>query len=149
RDYYKREQRDMFFARLFGTGRGATLHRNSAVNNQFEQLLGALCNALRNYGNELGWAHSVSAMAESSLRQAPIDVIFNLGPPQFGSTLIAGHTIADQLRGAIDILNDLAVQAYFQARDMWDVVRKALGAQTPDLGRLLTRGQTGMHLLSW
>ncbi len=38
---------------------------------------------------------------------------------------------------------------FFQGRSMWDVLRAILGDAVPDLGRFITRGQTGMRILQW
>jgi hypothetical protein len=149
RDSYNRTQREAIFARVFGTGGGAMSGRGANVNNDFQQLFGAFCYALSSYGTSLSWGRPLSPSAEAPLRQAATAVVLNLAPRQFGNTLVAGRMIGDQLHRAVDILSDTGIQTYFQARGMWDTIRKILGQQTPDLGRLITRGQSGLRLLNW
>jgi hypothetical protein len=149
RDSYNRTQREAIFARLFGTGGGATSGRGAEVNNDFQQLFGAFCYALSRYAADLSWGRPLGPSAEAPLRQAATVVVLNLAPRQFGNTLVAGRMIGDQLQRAVQILSDSGLQAYFQSQSMWDTVRKILGAQTPDLGRLITRGQSGLRLLNW
>jgi len=148
-DSYNRSQREAIFARLFGTGGAATSGRGANVNNDFQQLFGAFCYALSSYGTNLSWGRPLGPSAEAPLRQAATAVVLNLAPRQFGNTLVAGRMIGDQLHRSIDILSDTGLQTYFQSRGMWDTIRKVLDRQTPDLGRLVTRGQSGLRLLDW
>src|SRR5262245_40028073 len=55
RDSYNRTQRETIFARLFGTGGAATAGRGADVNNDFQQVFAAFCNALASYGSNLSW----------------------------------------------------------------------------------------------
>ncbi len=149
REFYTRSQREAVFARLFGTGGGATTDRGTGVNNDFQQVFAAFCNALASHGVNLSYGRTLGPAAEAPLRQAAIAVIFNLAPRQFGNTLVAGRAIGDQLHRAVDILSDTGIQTTFQGQGMWDTIRKILGQRTPDLGRLITRGQSGLRLLNW
>ena len=156
RDSYNRTQREAIFARLFGTGGGAIAGRGAAVNSDFQQVLATFCNALASYAaNSFGSyggtyrGRSGGPSAEAPLRQAAFGVVLNLAPRQFGNTLVAGRMIGEQLHRAIDILSDSGIQTYFQTQGMWNTLRKILGDQTPDLGRLIARGQSGLRLLNW
>jgi hypothetical protein len=148
-DYYDRGHRELIFARLFGTGGAATSDQGSSINREFQQVFATLCSALLRYADDLSWGQQPGPTREASLRHAALNVLLNLAPRQFGNTLIAARLIGEQLQRSIDILSDPGIGAHFLSRGLWDTLRKILGAQTPDLGRLTTRGQTGLHLLNW
>lgn len=147
RDWYDRGQRGQIFARLFGIG-GAGVD-STAANNEFQRLFANLCSALTDYAEDLGSQRPPSAVLDARVRDAAVFLLINLTPRQYGNTLLAGRLIGEQLRQAVDVLNDPGIGTHFGSSTMWDTVRKILGAQTPDLGRLITRAQSGLRLLHW
>jgi hypothetical protein len=150
RDWYDRRQRELIFARVLGSGRAASEGAGSAASNRaFQTLLASLCLALVGYAEDQRWGQQPGAAREATLRMAALDLLGNLGPHQYGNTQPAARLIHDQLQRAIDILDDPAIGAVFQRRGIWDTLRKAFGAAVPDLGRLVTRGQSGMRLINW
>jgi hypothetical protein len=146
--WYDRQSRSLTFARLFGLGAAADPH-GSSVNRDFQQRFATLCLALVNHQRDYFWSQTPGPTREASLREAATALLFNLGPRQYGNLPNAARLIQEQLRAAIDLLNDPDLAPLFGARGMWDVLRQVLGKETPDLGRLLTRGQTGLRLLDW
>jgi hypothetical protein len=108
-----------------------------------------LCLALVNYQRDYFWGQTPGPTREAALREAMTTLLFNLGPRQYGNLPSAARLIQEQLRTAIDLLNDPDLASLFGVRGVWEVLRQVLGRQTPDLGRLLTRGQTGLRLLDW
>lgn len=149
RQWYDRAHRSQVFARLFGLGPATGSEAGNTVNGDFQQRLATLCLILVRYGEDYRWSRVVGSTREALLRQTATDLLVNLGLRQFGNTLIAARLIQEQLQHAIDILNDPDIGVLFQARGMWDLLRKILGDETPDLGRLLTRGQSGLRILDW
>jgi len=147
-EWYDRQSRSVTFARLFGLGATASL-REGPVNRDFQQRFAMLCLALTDYQLDYFYSRTPGATREASLREAATALLFNLGPRQYGALPNAARLIQEQLRSAIDLLNDADLASLFGARDIWDVLRRVLGNETPDLGRLLTRGQTGLRLLDW
>jgi hypothetical protein len=147
-EWYERQSRSLTFARLFGLGTATDLH-NSSVNRDFQQRFATLCLALVNHQRDFFWSPAPGPTREASLRESATALLFNLGPRQYGNLLNAARLIQEQLRAAIDLLNDPDLASLFGARGMWDVLRRVLGNETPDLGRLSTRGQTGLRLLDW
>jgi hypothetical protein len=145
-DVYTRPQREALFARVFGLG-GAT--QQSAANHEFEQLLAGLCVALQRCEEEFRLSGDVGATRGAALRYAASAVLFNLAPRQYGNTLLATRTIDRQLRQAIAALSDRSVLAQFRAANAWQIIRAVAGDATPDLGRLIARGQSGMAVLTW
>jgi hypothetical protein len=72
-----------------------------------------------------------------------------MGRHRYGNTVYAARRIQNQVQQAIDLLEDPHIGALVRARGMWDLLRKVLGTSAPDLGRHLTRGQSGQRLLHW
>jgi hypothetical protein len=148
KQWYDRQSRSVTFARLFGAGMAANL-QDSAVNRDFQQRLAALCFALTNYQRDYFWGQTPGPTREAALRETARVLLFNLGPRQYGNLPNAARLIQEQMRAAIDLLNDPDLAVLFRARGMWEVLRQVLGRAAPDLGRLVTRGQTGLRLLNW
>jgi hypothetical protein len=146
--WYDRQSRSITFARLFGVGMAADL-QDAAVNRDFQQRLATLCLSLVNYQRDYFWGQTPGPTREAALRETARILLFNLGPRQYGNLPNAARLIQEQLRAAIDLLNDPDLAALFRARGMWEVLRQVLGRNAPDLGRLVTRGQTGLRLLDW
>jgi hypothetical protein len=149
RDWYDRRRREMLFARVFGLGGVTAAEARTASNRGFQQLFAAMCLALVSASERGQWGEVVSTRGEAALRVAAMDLLANLGPYQYGNTQPAARLIHEQLQKAIEILDHPGVSAAFQARGMWDTLRKAFGQEAPDFGRLVTRGQSGMRLLNW
>jgi hypothetical protein len=145
-DAYTRPQREAIFARVFGLG-GAT--QQTTANHEFEQLLATLCVALQRCDEDLRLPGGAGAARVAALRYAASAVLFNLASRQYGNTLPATRTIDRQLRQALAALSDRSILTQFRAANLWQVVRAVAGEATPDLGRLLARGQSGMHVLVW
>lgn len=144
--WYDRPSRSQTFARLFGAGADP---RDGAANRDFQQRLATLCFALANYQRDYFWGQTPGPTREAAMRESARSLLFNLGPRQYGNLPNAARLIQEQLRAAIDLLNDPDLASLFRARGMWEVLRQVLGRDTPDLGRLVTRGQTGLRLLDW
>ena len=145
-DAYTRPQREAIFARVFGLG-GAT--QQSAANHEFEQLLATLCVALQRCEEEFRLGGDIGSARDAALRYAASAVLFNLAPRQYGTTLLATRDIDRQLRQAIAALSDRSVLAQFRAANLWQVIRAVAAEATPDLSRLVARGQSGMGVLTW
>lgn len=149
RDWYDREQRHQLFVRLFGIGDITPESRGFEVNRDFQQRFASLSTRLLQYAEDYRWGQQPGPARETTLRHAAKAVLFNLGPRQYGNTVIAGRKIQEQLQAAIGILQDRDIAGLFLGRGLWDTLRKILGDQTPDLGRLNARGQSGQRLLTW
>jgi hypothetical protein len=150
RQWYDRDGRVRLFARLFGTGAAAARPGEGRdVNREFQQLLANLCGAVTGYSEQYRFRQRPTAAQEALVRQVANDLLVNLGARQYGNATAAATQIQDQLRRAIELLSHEGIAARFQARGMWDVLRKILGRETPDLGRLITRGQSGQRLFEW
>ncbi|HEX8074242.1 MAG TPA: hypothetical protein VF545_04615 [Thermoleophilaceae bacterium] len=161
-EWYDRSQRALLFARLFGIGPSAGVDGGADVNHEFQERMAALCRELadaataaggpwrrdpRGYGSYGGGGYDSRGAA--FVRRAALDVLANVTPRLRGSALVAGQRLQEQLREAIELLNDPAIGAPFGARGLWATVRAVLGDGTPDLGRLVDRGQAGQGVLLW
>ena len=152
--WYTRAQRLALFARVFGLADGRD------ANFEFERLFLNLC-AARVKAQAAGGLPPPTAaripatprrtdvMLQTLLRRAGADLLFNLNARRYGNTQVAGQLIAAQLRMAIDILAHPELEALLGSRGLWANLRALLGAQTPDLGRIVNRAQSGLRLLLW
>jgi hypothetical protein len=149
RDWYDRTQRLQLFERLFGLGGTAVSSPTKGANHTFQQQFGHLCHVISQTAEDYHWGQTPGPTREATLRLAARALLFNLASRQFGNTLLAGRKIQAQMQAAIDILDDPNIGGLVRGRGLWDTLRKILGDQTPDLGRLLNRGQSGQRLLTW
>lgn len=147
-NWYDQKNRDRVFARVFGLGSATEADAQTLVNHDFQRLFASMCLAIVRYGRAARWGPPGAAY-EASLRQAARALLANLASRQFGNTLLAARAIKEQLDAAIDLLSDPGIGTLFRARGLWDTLRKILGPQTPDLGRHVDRGQSGLRLLTW
>jgi hypothetical protein len=145
RSWPDRPQRERLFARLFGTASGGGGDAAPAANRAFPPLFAALCAELAHWADE----PLPSAAREAALRAGAGAVTHNLAPHQFGNTAAAAAAIHTQLEAALAILGDPDLGALVQARGPWNTLRALLGSDAPDLGRLITRGQSGLAVLTW
>src|SRR5262249_33287076 len=110
--WYDRQSRGQTFARLFGVGADP---RDGGANRDFQQRLATLCFALTNYQRDYFWGQMPSPTREAALRESARLLLFNLGPRQYGNLPNAARLIQDQLRAAIDLLNDPDLGSLFRA----------------------------------
>ena len=144
---FSAEERQAFFARLFGTP-GATLplaeHRNTA----FPRLLFAVADALHGYDPRTAGI----AGADTALRTAAHSLAANLMTRGGGLASFAGRDIVQALQQAVDVLKQPAVQRAVQARSAWmaagQLARRYLG-RAVDVVAHVQRGRAGMRLLAW
>jgi hypothetical protein len=151
-EWYDRSQRAVLFARLFGGGPAAGPQEGADVNREFGERMAALCHeldAVAELGRDPYRRRSYGAQASAYVRRAALDLLTNVSPRLRGNALVAGQRLQEQLREAIALLDDPAVGAVFQARGLWATVRAVLGDETPDLARLVDRGQSGQRVLLW
>ncbi len=149
RNWYDRRSRDQLFARVFGTGAGATPEAGAAVNRDFEQQLTVLCAAIYRYAVDRVPGHAADPADEAAVRSAANNVLGNLGLRQYGNTIFAARRIQEELQAAVVLLKEPAVQAMFNANGFWMTLERILAPNVPDIARLVQRGQAGQHLLTW
>lgn len=147
RRWYDRRRRNQLFARLFGFGEAATNEAGAAINREFEGRLAALCAAIDRFAGEARWGTAPSA--DGAVRRTAAGLALNLGERQGGNALVAGRLIDEQLRAALAILSDRELQTLFRAHGPWDLLRQILGVDTPDLGSLIDRAQSGLRIIDW
>lgn len=144
-----RNSREHVFARVFGFNLSNAASKSVSSNRDFQTKFANFCLELRNSGEDLRWRKQVSPMRDSALRQAILDLLVNLGSRSYGDTYAAARRIQSQIAKAVELLSDEGIGNVFQARGMWQLLDKLLKPDTPDFGRLTTRGQSGMRLLIW
>ena len=47
------------------------------------------------------------------------------------------------------MLKNPELETLFAGQGLWDTLSKIIGPDAPDLGRIVDRGQNGIHLLDW
>ncbi|WP_157650549.1 hypothetical protein [Burkholderia ubonensis] len=150
RQQLSRDDRDRLFVRLFGIGHGSADAPPGLANHVFERLMLGVCDALQVATAPAALLPGGGiALPAARLQNALGLLLDDLAVRQFGNTLAAGRRIDAALRAAIALLTDPGIQEYFGSSGLWDTLRRIYRELTPDLGRIVTRGQAGMHLLRW
>jgi hypothetical protein len=144
--WYPEDQRQLLFARVFGMG--AAGRDRTTSNDPFEGLLMEVCGALVAWGDDARFDRPPARFRTSSLRSTVRELRSNLADRQHGNTLSAARRLAAQVRVAHELLNHDGIIALVAGRTMWDVVR-AMWEQPPDIDRLVTKGQSGHHVIAW
>jgi hypothetical protein len=135
-------ERLALFGRLFGAPSGPD-DVSSAANDQFEELLLDLCDAIMKAadGGSQGRVRVGGARLAENVASAANDMV----------QMIA-RDILDCLAQAIAILNHAQVRSVLRARTLWDAVtsidRRFRRAPRPTLAHL-RRGRAGMAVLAW
>ena len=141
--------RDQLYARVFGLGAGAA-QTTGLVNAAFPQLLSDLCSAITAYDQAELWTRPAPSHLRSQLSRAVDQLRGNLALRQYGSTLVVGRRITDQVRRSVELLSHPGILALARGRSMWDVVRATWDPrEQPDFEDLVGRGQSGQQVISW
>jgi len=144
-EWYDRAGRTQVYARLFGIGPGATNEGGLLVNREFVSLFAGLCKALARYAD--GPTRSLGL--EAGLRTSAEMLLANIGPRGLGNTPLAARRLQDQVRKAVDILRDQAIDALVGARTLQQAIINILGKDAPDVQRLIDSGVYGQTVLEW
>ena len=148
RRWPNRQSREQLFARTFGIGAGVTADSGAMINRDFETVFARFCYALVQYDNRARYGQP-GATAAVQVQFAARQLLANLRGRQFGNTLVAAQRIQAQLQAAIDLLNHPGLTRLFQARNLWDLIRNVLAEDAPPLSQIVTRGQSGLRLITW
>jgi hypothetical protein len=149
RNWYDRDSRNKLFARVFGIGPAAGAGGGSLTNQDFEQLLGALCAALNRYASDEISGQAAPPADDAQVREAANNLLGNLELRPFGNTLFAVRLIQQELEASIELLKSPEIGAIFHVQGFWPTVERILEPNVPDMTRLVERGQAGQHLLTW
>jgi hypothetical protein len=149
RNWYDRQSRANLFARVFGTGAGATPPAGDIVNHDFERRFAAVCSAVERAMADGVGRLPVAPEDDARIRLLATDLLANLGLRQYGNTLFAARRIQEQLEASIALLKEAEIEAMFHTKGFWPTVARILEPSVPDLARLVARGQSGQHLLDW
>jgi len=145
-EWYDRNGRTALYAHLFGTGPAATT--GPSVNREFQSRLADLCHALTRLVDLP--IPSASSIADAAVWDAAMLLLQQCFPTGSApGALIASHRLFDQLRRAVDLLRDPAIEAVVGARSMQQTIVIILGQDAPDVQRLIDTGLTGQAVLLW
>lgn len=136
------DERSALFARLFGAPSGP-VDVMSSVNEQFEELLLDLCDAI---------IDAAGHGTPRRVRTAGMRLAENVAGAANEMMLLMARDIIGTLGEAIAILNHPQVRGLLMARTLWDAVaaidRRFRRATRPTLS-YLRRGRAGMTVLAW
>ena len=148
-DWLPASGREQLYARIFGIGAGAAQPAN-LVNAEFPQLLADLCSALTAYDQAELWTRPAPSNLRNQLSRAVDRLKGNLALRQYGSTLVVGRRITDQVRRSVELLSHPGIIALVRGHIMWDVVRATWDPrEQPDFEDLVGRGQSGQQVIAW
>ncbi len=145
-----RGEREALFSRLFGSQGGAELAMEGANNDQFEDIMIELCDAL----HRLDPDRRLSGLPQSEgpLRAVANIFVSNLLPRTSSVAALAVQELLESTREALEILNAPPVQRLFGARSVWQVVetitRKYL-RQSVAVVPHVVRAREGQVVLAW
>jgi hypothetical protein len=149
RERFGQQERQAFFARLFGQTQGATLAARRGHNSSFESLMIDLTEAV----SKLEAAPLSIPASEYPARAAARQLANNLVSRSGGMAAFAARDFLDTLKSALDILKEPAVQQSVGARTVWGAVRgitrQYLREPDTDIAAHVTRGKSGMLVLAW
>ena len=152
---FHENERRAFFARLFGADNSESLssaHGRPVVNAIFEDLMIDLCESLYKLDEQsIGGSYS-GPHQQTRVLTAARNLAENLLNKGGGMTAFAAKEILSTIQSAVQILQQPAVQHAFGARSLWAAVRAVASRylQTdPDTSAYVTRGKSGLILLSW
>jgi hypothetical protein len=153
---FSRQERQAFYARLFGDSSGPGLAVPGGRNTGFEDLMINLTEALYKLNPDPAIAaflkQGISPYSEVSLQVAAESLITNLLPRSGGMAAYSGRDILSTIQQAIDIIGKPEVQQAVGAHTVWGAVANINSAYlhtSPDVDSHVTRGKAGMLVLAW
>jgi hypothetical protein len=147
---FSAEERDAFFARMFGRASRARLALPDASNGAFEGLLLDLAEALFNFDPPAGLRAPPASPA--LLLGAVARLAENLAGRGRGVPAAAAAELVGAVNSALAIFKAPAVQAALGARGVWSAVRSAAHRyldEDVDVGAHVERGRSGVLMLAW
>ncbi len=153
---FTRDERLAFFARLFGGASGPALAGPSARNNDFENRMIDLTEALYKLNPtptlEALFHQGVAPVSEVSLQIAAQALAANLLPRSGGMAAYAGRDILSTIQEGLEILKEPAVQQSVGAHSVWSAVQNIGDSYlhaSADVDSHVRRGKAGMIVLAW
>lgn len=150
-DRMSADERNAFFAQLFGTSAGPVA-ANATRNQRFEDRLLELCEALARVDQDGPMQAYGGSIAQARIRTAARALAQNLGDASSGLAAFVASEVITTLKDSFAILGHADLRGAFAARDVWGVVRAIArltrGDQT-DPQTYVRRGKAGMLLLAW
>jgi hypothetical protein len=146
-------ERRAFFTRLFGADDPDALSgARPAMNAAFEDLMIDLAEAFYRLDEQSAAGNSVSPQAQTRVLLASRSLAENLLNKGGGMTAFAATEILATIQNAIHILQQPDVQRVLGGSSLWTAVRAAAARYLrarPDTASYVTRGKSGLIILSW
>ncbi len=150
RDRPDEQERNAFFARLYGTSSGP-LTAGADRNSLFEDRMLTLCEALFALEGQAGGQFGGIA-GQTRVRSAARKLLDNLLGASTGIAAFLAVEIIATLKAAFAILGHPHLRAQFAARNIWDVVAaisRISGRAMRPPSPYIRRGKSGMVILAW
>jgi hypothetical protein len=122
------------------------------ANEAFEDLMIDLCESLYKLDEQSIGANYAGPHQQTRVLTAARNLAGNLLNKSGGMTAFAAKEILGTIQIAVQILQQPAVQHAFGARSLWTAVRAVASRYLhldPDTSAYVTRGKSGLILLSW
>ena len=148
---FHENERRAFFARLFGTDNSQTVGDGRGapqLNTTFEDLMINLTEAFYKLDEEVAGG----PRAQTRVRIAARSLAENLLRKASGVTAFAAKEILATIRSAVQILTDQQIERAVGGRSLWTAVQaiaKRYLHIDPDTSSYVTRGKSGLIILSW
>ena len=153
--FTERERRALF-GRLFGADESGDFSRDDSrdapLNYAFENLMIDLCESLYKLDEQSLGRGAVSPQAHVRVQMSAQSVADNLLNRVGGITAFAAEEILITIQAAVQILQQPPVQRAFGARSLWPLVQTVAQRyleSRPDTATYVTRGKSGLVILSW
>jgi hypothetical protein len=144
-------EREAIFGRLFGKSYGPDLAVESPRNTAFELLMTEFAASLSDWQANAGqWGGTAADAAR--VRTAAQRLAGNLASRSGGIAAFAAGEILEDIKLAVSIFKDAAVQRSLGALSMWQAVRTVIQRflqQEVDVSSHVERARTGVALLAW
>jgi hypothetical protein len=155
-DRFHETERRALFTRLFGADdlnrNGGAAEELPVFNDKFENLMIDLCESLYKFDEEGATNSSFAAHVQVRVLMAARNLAENLLDRSGGMTPFAANEILGTIQSAVQILQQPSLQRAFGARSLWTLVRAVATRYLhfqPDTSAYVTRGKSGLILLSW
>lgn len=150
-DRMSADERNAFFAQLFGTTAGP-INASASRNLRFEDRMLELCEALSRVDQDGAAQAYGGTMGQARIRSAARALAQNLGDASSGMAAFVAKEVITTLKDAFAVLGHADLRGAFAARDLWGVVRaiaRLSHSDQTDPQTYVRRGKAGMLLLAW
>lgn len=147
---FSRQEREAFFARLFGFQSATQLAMSDSRNDDFDSQMATLAEGILRMQPDPVFASA--PVTDAILVVATSRLAHNLVARSGGITAFAARDIVQTIESALSILKQRSVQVALGAINVWtavDAVARHYLQEEVNVGAHVRRGRSGMLLLTW